>query len=192
MCYVFLFGSIFALFYYPNSLQWTDIHRSQDFICHSIIVTFYVPTIGAVCGKLHFKLRAHIILISASSSFLHGLHDPSSVWCWPWIFSASPSLISAFLWPFLGSLWSPRLPWRHEQLLFWRANWSEYWEIKRLAGIEGRKKFEKMARVVAWVWDAETREFMRKWVFGPHGSLKKKIVTGKCNLQEKVAEQVSF
>uniref|UniRef100_A0A2N9ISM7 Tubulin/FtsZ 2-layer sandwich domain-containing protein n=1 Tax=Fagus sylvatica TaxID=28930 RepID=A0A2N9ISM7_FAGSY len=55
-------------------------------------------------SNLSRLLRARIISVSASSNSLHGLHDPSSVWCRPRVFSASLSLILAFLWPFLGSL----------------------------------------------------------------------------------------
>jgi hypothetical protein len=35
----FGFGLILALFYHPNSFQWTEIHRGQGFICGSITVT---------------------------------------------------------------------------------------------------------------------------------------------------------
>ena len=46
MCVVSIcVGSIFALFYQPASLQWTEIH-GQGFICGSITVTFYVSTVG--------------------------------------------------------------------------------------------------------------------------------------------------
>jgi hypothetical protein len=55
-------------------------------------------------SNLSRLLRARIISVSASSNSLHGLHDPSSVWCRPRVFSASLSLILTFLWPFLGSL----------------------------------------------------------------------------------------
>ena len=37
--------SILTLFYRPNSFQWTEIYHGKDFICGSIIVTFYVPSI---------------------------------------------------------------------------------------------------------------------------------------------------
>jgi hypothetical protein len=59
----FSFRSILTLFYHPNSFQWTEIHRGQGFICGSITVTFYVPSIGTVCGKLHFKLRRYDVSV---------------------------------------------------------------------------------------------------------------------------------
>jgi hypothetical protein len=63
MCVVSIcVGSILALFYQPANLQWTEIH-DQGFICGSITVTFYVPTIGAVCGKLHFKFWRCDVLV---------------------------------------------------------------------------------------------------------------------------------
>ena len=47
----FGFGSILALFYHPNSLQWTKFHEVTKLFCGSIIVTFYVPSVVIICFK---------------------------------------------------------------------------------------------------------------------------------------------
>ena len=63
------FGSILVLFYHPNSLQWIEIHHDQGFICGSITVTFYVPTIGIVCGNCTSSFGAMM------SQFIRKLKD---------------------------------------------------------------------------------------------------------------------
>ena len=75
--------------------------RLQSELLRTSMASQVSPRLRSNLSRL---LRARIISVSASSNSLHGLHDPSSVWCRPRVFSASLSLILTFLWPFLGSL----------------------------------------------------------------------------------------
>ena len=52
MCIVsFYFGSVLTLFYYPNSLQWTEIHHVAKFDAVPLLSKKIVPPISAVYGN---------------------------------------------------------------------------------------------------------------------------------------------